>query len=250
MRFLRILFVSYAILCFSVFVLLMLPVVLVSFMMGKKRGGHFIMYMAKQWACVWLFLIGVRYRLIVEQPLHPHRSYIFISNHNSYMDIPQILKSIPVHFRALGKAEAGSIPVFGWIYNAVVVTVLRSDAENRAKSLNHLRSLLSDEISIYIAPEGTFNMTDKPLISFFDGAFKLAIETQTPLKPMLFLDAADRLHWSTLFSLTPGPLRTVYLEEISPEGYRLDQVEELKSKAFRLMEQKLIEYKAGWIKDA
>lgn len=90
-------------------------------------------------------------------------------------------------------------------------------------------------------------MGTEPLIKFYDGAFKLAIETQTPIKPLLFLDAVDRMHWRSIFAFTPGRLRTVYLEEVSPEGYTTNQVEELKQKVYELMEKKLIEYKAPWI---
>lgn len=246
-RFIQILYCVYAILLFCCFLLLMLPIVFISFLLGKKMGGNLIMYSAKRWADIWLILIGIHHQKIFEEPLRKGVSYIFISNHNSYMDIPQILKAVPVSFRALGKAEAGNIPVFGWVYNSVVVTVLRSSAEARAKSLQKLREVLNHGISIYIAPEGTFNMSSEPLIPFFDGAFRLAIETQTPVKPMLFLDALDRMHWRNLFTLNPGKLRTVYLEEVSTEGYTIDDLPVFKEKIYRMMEEKLISYRASWI---
>ena len=138
----------------------------------------------------------------------------------------------------------GKVPVFGIIYNACVVPVLRGSAEARAKSVLMLKSVLNKEISIYIAPEGTFNMTNKPLIDFYDGAFRLAIETQTTIKPILFLDGVRRMNWRSVFAMTPGKMRTVYLEEISPVGYTVDQ---LKQKVYELMEQKLVYYKASWI---
>ena len=247
LRFFQILYGCYALLLFCCFLLVMLPVVLISVLFGKIRGGNLIMYTARIWADCWLFLIGIRHQIIVEKPLRKDVSYVFISNHNSYMDIPEILKAIPVPFRALGKAEAGNIPVFGWVYNSVVVTVLRSSPEARAKSLQNLRTVLNHGISIFIAPEGTFNMSAEPLIPFFDGAFKLAIETQIPVKPMLFLDALDRLHWRNVFTLNPGKLRTVYLEEVPTEGYTIDDLPMLKEKVFRIMEEKLIAYQASWI---
>ncbi|MFN5135386.1 MAG: 1-acyl-sn-glycerol-3-phosphate acyltransferase, partial [Chitinophagaceae bacterium] len=83
--------------------------------------------------------------------------------------------------------------------------------------------------------------------NFYDGAFRLAIETQTPIKPMLFLDAVNRMHWKSVFALNPGKLRTVYLEEISPEGYTPYDVDKLKQKVYELMEKKLVEYKASWL---
>ena len=202
-RLVQYVYCGYAIMLFCIFILLMLPVVAISFLLGKVNGGNLIMYTARLYASVWLLLIGVKHKKLFEQPLRKGAAYIFISNHNSYMDVLQIMKSIPLPFRALGKSEAGNIPVFGWVYNAVVVTVLRSNAEARSKSVQKLREILHHGISVYIAPEGTFNMTNDPLIPFFDGAFRLAIETQTPVKPMLFLDAFDRMHWRSPFTLNP-----------------------------------------------
>ncbi|QNA45523.1 lysophospholipid acyltransferase family protein [Lacibacter sediminis] len=244
---LQVIYVIYAIILFLVMMVIVIPFVLIASLFGKIKGGNAVMRIVHWWADVWLFMIGIFHIRIVEEEIKQHQPYIFVSNHNSYMDIPQMLKAIRSPLRILGKAETGKIPLFGIIYNAAVVTVLRGSAQNRAKSVKTLKSVLSHEISIYIAPEGTFNMTDKPLIDFYDGAFRLAIETETPIKPMLFLDSVDRLHWSSVFSLTPGKLRTVYLEEISPEGYSPFEVDQLKQKVYDLMEAKLKEYKASWI---
>lgn len=165
------------------------------------------------------------------------------------MDIPFLLKTIRwQHIRILGKAEMSKIPLFGFIYRSAVVMVERGDPEKRAKSLRQLKSVLNKDISIVIAPEGTFNMTHNPLKEFYDGAFKVAIETQTPIKPILFLDAYDRMGYESIFSITPGRSRSVYLEEVPVDGLTLADVEFLKGKVYRIMEEKLIAYKASWIK--
>lgn len=241
------LYAIYAMLLFVIILLVVTPFVILASFFGKIKGGNAVMNIAHGWADVWLFLIGMYHVRIVEQEIRKEQSYVFVSNHNSYMDIPQMLKAIRQPLRILGKAEMGKVPVFGIIYNAAVVPVLRGSAEARAKSVMILKSTLNKNISIYIAPEGTFNTTDKPLINFYDGAFRLAIETQTPIKPMLFLDAVDRMHWRSIFAMTPGKLRTVYLEEISPEGYTPYDVDKLKQRVYELMEKKLVEYKASWV---
>jgi 1-acyl-sn-glycerol-3-phosphate acyltransferase len=64
---------------------------------------------------------------------------------------------------------------------------------------------------------------------------------------MLFLDAVDRLHWKNLMMITPGKLRTVYLEEVSPAGYTLEDVHLLRQKVYDLMEEKIRYYKPSWI---
>ena len=91
-------------------------------------------------------------------------------------------------------------------------------------------------------------MTHQPLKEFYDGAFKIAIETQTPIKPILFLDTYDRMNYKSIFSLNPGRSRAVYLEEVSVEGLTIKDVALLKEKVYQLMEEKLISYKASWIK--
>lgn len=243
----QIVYALYAMLLFVVILFVVTPFVLIASLFGKIGGGNVVMKIAHAWADVWLFLIGMYHVRVVEQELRKDQAYVFVSNHNSYMDIPQMLKAIRQPLRILGKAEMGKVPVFGIIYNACVVPVLRGSAEARARSVMILKSVLNKNISIYIAPEGTFNMTAKPLINFYDGAFRLAIETQTPIKPMLFLDAGNRMHWKSVFALNPGKLRTVYLEEISPEGYTPYDVDKLKQKVYELMEKKLVEYKASWL---
>ena len=185
---------------------------------------------------------------IFETPHDRKRQYVFVFNHISFIDIPVIMLSIPFqNFRILGKAEMGKIPIFGFIYRSAVVMVERDNPEIRAKSVTQLKSVLKKGISVVIAPEGTFNTTHEPLKFFYDGAFKIAIETQTSIKPMLFLDSYDRLNYNSIFSMTPGKCRTIFLKEIPVDGLTLDDVDLLKEKVYKAMEAGLIRYKASWI---
>ncbi|MEO6734383.1 MAG: lysophospholipid acyltransferase family protein [Ferruginibacter sp.] len=225
------------------------PFVIIASFFGKIRGGNFIYRICQLWADCIMPLWGIYHKNLFEVPHDRNKSYVFIFNHISYMDIPVIMKAIrKQHFRILGKSEMAKIPVFGFFYKNAVVMVDRSSAEKRARSVQKLKAVIRKGISIVIAPEGTFNMTTKPLKDFYDGAFKIAIETQTPLKPILFLDSYDRLNHQSIFSLMPGKSRAVYLEEISVKGLTPKDVIVLKEKVYNLMEEKLKAYKASWIK--
>ncbi|MEO6539676.1 MAG: lysophospholipid acyltransferase family protein [Ferruginibacter sp.] len=248
-RFIQILFTIYAFLIFISFLLVIFPLVVIASFFDKIRGGNFIYRLCHLWADFFLFMIGISHRNIFEVPHDRSRPYVFVFNHISYMDIPVLLKSIRrQHMRILGKAEMSKVPLFGFIYRSAAVLVERGDAEKRARSVHQLKAVLKKGISIVIAPEGTFNLTHRPLKEFYDGAFKIAIETQTPVKPVLFLDSYDRMHYETIFSITPGRSRSVYLEEIPVKGLGLDDVDLLREKVYQLMEEKLIEYKASWIR--
>lgn len=202
------------------------------------------------WGDIWFILVFIFHRNSFEQPPDKNKQYIFVVNHISYLDAPIIVKAIRRPIRALGKTEMGSVPVFGFIYKYAVVRVDRGNAENRAKSVRNMMSILKKGISIVVFPEGTFNMTPNPLKDFYDGAFRVAIETQTPIKPILFLDAYDRMHYRSIFSLNPGKNRAVYLEEIPVNGFTQKDLPAFKQKVYDVMDKKLREYKASWIRSS
>lgn len=232
------------------FVVLMIPVFLfavpVSFL-GNMLGGNLIYKACRLWGHIWFALIFIRQKNIYEQPLKKGKAYIFVTNHISYLDSPIMIKTFRQPLRALGKVEMSRIPVFGFIYRKAIVTVDRSSLKNRARSVMILKSILRKGISILVFPEGTFNLTHKPLKEFYDGAFRIAVETGTPIKPVLFLDSYDRMPYEKLFSLNPGVNRSVFLETISTEGLEIKDVAILRERVFKIMEEKLLFYQASWI---
>jgi len=243
-----ILFTIYAFLPFTVFLLLILPLVVLASFFGKIKGGNFIYWLCHLWSGFVLLLLGIFHRNIYDAAHDRNRQYVFVFNHSSFLDIPILFMTIRrQHFRVLGKAEMAKIPLFGFIYKNAVVMVDRDKPENRAKSVKQLISVLKKGISVVISPEGTFNMSGQPLKEFYDGAFRIAIETKTPVKPLLILDAYDRMNNRSIFSLNPGRSRAVYLEEIAVEGLTLNDVTYLKEKVYKKMEEGLIKYKASWI---
>ena len=244
---LRLLYLVYALSTFVLLMLLVIPFVVIGSFFGKIKGGNFIYSVCCLWGDVWLFLIGIWHRNIYETSHDRAKQYIFVANHISYIDAPVIVKTLRQPVRVLGKEEMAKIPLFGFIYRRAIVTVDRKSMEKRARSVRILKSVIRKGISIFIFPEGTFNETNRPVKEFFDGAFRIAIETQTPIKPVLFLDSYSRLHYGSIFSLNPGRLRSVFLTEIPVEGLTAKDVPALKQKVFDTMEDKLRQYKAEWI---
>jgi 1-acyl-sn-glycerol-3-phosphate acyltransferase len=240
----------YAAALFLAFMFLIMPVVIFASILGKMQGGNIIYALCRFWTDSCFFLWSIWHKNYFEQPHDKKRQYIFVSNHISFIDIPVIFKVIRgQRIRILGKYELSKIPIFGFLYRNAVVMVNRSDAEHRRQSVEQLKSVINRGVSVFICPEGTFNMTNRPLKEFYNGAFRLAIETQTPIKPLLFLDTYDRMNYKAILSLTPGKNRAVYLDEVPVEGLTVDDVEMLKQKVYDIMEERLVHYKASWIKE-
>jgi len=237
----------YAFIMFDAIMLIIFPFVIIASFFGRIKGGNMILRLCMLWADIWFPLIFIFPKKIFEVAHNKENSYIFVTNHISYLDAALLVKAYRQPIRPLGRIELSRVPVFGFIYRNAIVTVDRSSAANRSKSVRILKSIIRKGISVMVFPEGTFNMTNKPLKEFYDGAFRVAIETQTPVKPVLFLDTYSRIHYRNIFSLTPGRCRMIYLNEIPVEGLTIADITKLKEKVYEIMENKLREYKAAWI---
>jgi 1-acyl-sn-glycerol-3-phosphate acyltransferase len=242
------LYCIYAFVTFIGIMLLIFPFALIAGLLGRIAGGNMMIRLCILWADLWFPLVFIWHKKIYEAPHDKRKAYIFVSNHISYLDAAIIPKAYRQPIRPLGKVEMSKVPVFGFIYRNAIVTVDRNNSANRSKSVRILKFLISKGISVVVFPEGTFNMGITPLKEFYDGAFRVAIETQTPVKPVLFLDAYRRMPYESLFRMTPGRNRILYLNEIPVDGYTLKDVGKLKDEVYAIMEKKLVEYDAAWRK--
>jgi len=243
-RSLQFIYWLYALLTFIILMIIVFVLVFFYLFFGKIKAGNLVYKTCRIWGKIWYFLIGIKHKEIYETPHDKDKQYIFVANHSSYMDIPCIVMCIHQPLRVLGKYEMVRYPIFGFIYRVAVILVDRSDAAHRAQSVRALKAAIKRGISIFIFPEGTFNETDQPLKYFYDGAFRTAVETQTPIKPILFIDNDVRMNHKSIFSLTPGVCRCVYLDEIKVENYTTKAgIQLLKQKVFDIMEAGLIKYR-------
>jgi 1-acyl-sn-glycerol-3-phosphate acyltransferase len=234
-------------LSFPLVIIVIMPIVIFNdLVFGTIKGWNYNYKIFAKCFEFAFFLLGIKNKQFYETEHDPNKKYVFVLNHESFFDIPEMLIGIKQPIRILGKKGPNKIPVFGYYYRKSTVMVDRSSNESRFKSILLLKSYLEKGISIVICPEGTFNMSDKPLKEFYDGAFKLAIETQTNIKPIILLDTFERLHYSG-FGIENGKSRMVYLEEISVQGLTHKDVVTLREKVYQAMENGLIRYQASWI---
>lgn len=121
-------------------------------------------------------------------------SYVYMSNHQSHLDIPILYATLPSRtIRMLGKVELFKIPLWGrGLKAAEFISVDRSNHARAVQSIERAKELLRDGVSIYLAPEGTRSRTGKigPLKK---GGFHLALDTHTPIVPVAIQGTIDIL---------------------------------------------------------
>ena len=148
---------------------------------------------------------------------------------------------IPGEFRPLAKKELLKIPVFGWIAQHAAVIVDRSSGESRKKSMDKLRKILLDGLSILIFAEGTQNRTKELLQPFKEGAFRIAIDTQEPILPMVVVGAGPLMPPGTL-NLKPGKIKVVVAPEIPTTGMTHADLPKLKEQTYLVMKKLIVDH--------
>lgn len=222
----RYLYSLYALLVFLVFFLLLLPFIYLFGFLGE-RGQKGIWYLLKGWSYVWFFLLGMRIRRRFEETPNPKNTYIVIANHSSYLDSPFIFRSFPFPVLPLATEGFSRIPVFGFLYRKMTVLVNRKSAESRQQSARRLYQTLSRKKSILIFPEGGIPETeDGGLGTFYNGAFRLALETGIPILPVIFPDTRKRWRPGSFWNWQPGLCRALFLKEIDVNGHSLSSLKE------------------------
>ncbi len=232
----------YIILTFVAGLLLLFPVFLAVSIANNAWSRRTIWRIIRPWSQTWLWIIGMPLRIQGQKPMK--RRYVVVANHISYMDTVVVFSAIPFYFRALGKAEMVKMPLLGYVYKQIVILVKRDSSHNRARSMRLMWRAVKYESSVLVFPEGTFNESPKPLKEFYDGAFRLAINAQTPIFPMIFPDTVDRWHYSHWWKVWPGRNRAIYLDPISVDGLTLQDVPALKEKVHQVMSEALVKAKA------
>jgi 1-acyl-sn-glycerol-3-phosphate acyltransferase len=236
-KIIAVLFIGYSLSIFILAMLIVMPFILISSLLFKhKQAQDIIFIFLKIWAGIFSVFCFFPIRSRGYKLHNPDKAYIYVSNHNSYLDAIAVVLSISGSVKPLGKIEMVKTPLFGMIYKRVVVLIDRKDKESRARSVEELKTDLARGQSILIFPEGTMNKTESNLADFYDGAFRLAIETQTDIAPMVILNARNLLPRANPLHVKPGLTSCVFDEPVQVRGLEAEDLEDLKAKVRKRME--------------
>lgn len=137
-----------------------------------------------QWAPGIIWICGVRMEVVGAEVVKPDMPYVFVANHQSYLDIPFLFRAIPVNLYFIAKKELKNIPFLGWYMMATGMIFI--DRSNRAKSIASLdksAKLVHAGKSVILFPEGT-RSKDEYLAAFKKGPFVLASKADVQIVPI------------------------------------------------------------------
>ena len=219
-------------------ILVLFPVLLIS--VAKDSWYPFFFRLARLWARIILFGMGFLPRIKRLQKTEKGKSYMYVANHTSMVDIMLMLHSVRNPFVFVGKKELSKFPIFGYFYKQTCILVDRGDAKSRRAVFESAQERLNQGLSICIFPEGGVPEDRNLLLDAFkDGAFRLAIEHQIPIVPLVFYDNKKRFSYD-FFSGSPGRMRVKVLPFINTAGKKLIDRKELREQTYAAIRTELL----------
>src|SRR5687767_10157673 len=144
--------------------------------------GKHVYGIGRFWAWLILALGGVAIRVHGLDRLDRRRPYLFVVDHQSNVDIPVLIQSLPgFQLRWIAKKELLRVPFFGWaMWAGKHIAVDRVESAGALRSLKIAARRMASGISVVVFPEGTRSL-DGGLLPFKRGGFLLAVKTNAPV---------------------------------------------------------------------
>jgi 1-acyl-sn-glycerol-3-phosphate acyltransferase len=202
--------------------------ILASLFDGSGNTQH---RLARIWARSLLAVSFIRVRVEGLQHLDPDASYVFVSNHQSLMDIPAILTRLPYQFRFFAKKGLFRIPFLGThLKRAGHLPVDRSNARNSLKSMSEGgRMIAGRHVSLLLFPEG--GRCPEGLRDFKEGAAYIAIKAGAPVVPMAINGMRELLPMGSV-DIRSGKVLLRIGQPISTKGMKLSDREALTARLY------------------
>jgi 1-acyl-sn-glycerol-3-phosphate acyltransferase len=162
------------------------------------------------------------------------RAYVYMSNHQSHMDIPVLCHTMPSPtVRMVAKTELFRIPIYGRAMRAGgTIEVDRASRDKAIASLERAGRQISEGVSVWIAPEGT-RSRDGTLGPLKRGGFHLAVGTGTPIVPIAISGTRNILPPKTTKMLFDVPVRVTYGTPIDVAGRDVESLMDEVARFFR-----------------
>src|SRR5262245_17139636 len=178
---------------------------------------------ARIWARIVLTICRVRLRVSGASSFERDVPYVFFVNHQSHMDIPIVLATLPIPFRFAAKKELFSIPFLGWhLRRSGHIPVDRKNPHAAVKAFRSAESRLRAGTSLVFFPEGATSL-DGVIKPFKSGGFVLAEQSHADVVPVTITGSRAVLVPKT-YHVRSGRVEVTLGGPITTEGCSLQEL--------------------------
>jgi 1-acyl-sn-glycerol-3-phosphate acyltransferase len=170
----------------------------------------------------WLRLSGMRVRVTGMENVDPRRTYVFISNHRSYLDTAALFCYTGKRIGIIAKRELLKVPILGYAMGYVnVMAIDRQSSDSARRTMQAATERMRSGVSFGVFAEGTRALPGE-LLPFKKGAFYMAVEAGVPIIPVAMKNT-DILMGKRTRQARRGIIDMVLLPAVETAGYATDE---------------------------
>ncbi len=209
----------------TLFTILYAPAIMVLTLFDK--GGRLVHFkIAVPWAKGILKVCGLKVKVKGLENIDPTKSHIYMTNHQSFLDIFGLLASIPVDFKFIVKQELMRVPILGYnMRRAGYIGIERAEPRKAVASMKAAAGRISNGASVLIFPEGT-RSSDGKLLPFKKGGFNLALKSRCDIMPVT-ISGSSLLAPKGSLRIKKGAFHIHFGKPISVKAYTKRNIAEL-----------------------
>src|SRR5437588_5731737 len=186
------------------------------------KRQDWIYWWANWGARSWLRLSGVKVKVTGREHLDPNQTYVFVANHQSYLDAAPLFAFTGRRMGMVAKKELLNAPILRCSMGYVnVIAIDRSNRDRAVYTLKIANDRLRSGISFGVCPEGTRAQPGE-MLPFKKGAFHMAVQTGVPIVPIA-LKNADRLMGKGTGEAWPGTIEMVMMPPVATSWVKNDE---------------------------
>lgn len=205
-------------------IILLIPALILCFLVQYRTP---ILAAGKGFVALAGKIAGVKVTVSGLSRIPPHSQYIFMSNHQSFLDGPLLFRAVPGWARVILKKEVFRFPVLGQGMRFIgFISVDRKGLKGGRRSLDRAADLMARKRYSYIIfPEGT-RSRDGALQPFKRGGFFLALKTGTPVIPVTIRGTFPLMPRGSFF-IRKGAVRITFHPPVPVKGPGVDNLPSL-----------------------
>lgn len=183
----------------------------------RRRWFHLLTVCFWGWA-VYAFNPFWSLRVEGREKLPMDGRAVIVPNHDSLADI-LVCGALFRPFKFVSKESVFKVPVLGWAMRMLdYIPLRRGDRESVVAMMQACRDTLNNEHPVLLFPEGT-RSEDGALRPFKDGAFQLAVETNSPVFPVVLAGTRDALPKHGFVAPLESHVRMRVLDPVYPAEF-------------------------------
>jgi 1-acyl-sn-glycerol-3-phosphate acyltransferase len=170
----------------------------------------------------WLRLSGMKIHVEGHHHLDPDQTYVFISNHRSYLDTATLFAYTGRRLGLLAKKELLNVPILGYGMGFVnVMAIDRSNRERARQTVEAATARIRSGRSFGVFAEGT-RARPGEFLPFKKGAFYMAAQAGVAIVPVAIKNT-DYLMGKGTGEARRGTIEMVMLPPVATEGSSTDE---------------------------